>query len=203
MSVIAELTTKKKTDRGRKSLSPSVRELSSVCQIWFSWGSYRNRELVSALKVDGLVGCDSRKAVLVKCWIANRILRAEDREHVIGVFLNLSKAFDTVNHVMLFDKLEHYRIRGLALEWVKSYFSERKQLVEFNNVRSSPQRISCGVPQGSILGPLFFILFVNDLNNASVLDAILFTDDTNLFISHNDSVYLINTLNRELNKLST
>ena len=62
---------------------------------------------------------------------------------------------------------------------------------------------SCGVPQGSILGPLFFILYVNDLNNASLLDAILFADDTNLFISHNDPVYLINTLNRELNKLST
>ena len=59
------------------------------------------------------------------------------------------------------------------------------------------------MPQGSILGPLFFILYVNDVNKASMLDAILFADDTNLFISHNDPVYLINTLNRELNKLST
>ena len=57
------------------------------------------------------------------------------------------------------------------------------------------------MPQGSILGPLFFILYVNDLNNASTLDAILFADDTNLFISHSDPVYLINTLNRELNKI--
>ena len=90
------------------------------------------------------------------------------REHTIEVFLDLSKAFDAVNHVILFDKLEHYGIRGMALEWVKSYFSKRKQFVEFNNVRSSPQGISCGVPQGSILGPLFFILYVNDLNNASI-----------------------------------
>ena len=59
------------------------------------------------------------------------------------------------------------------------------------------------MPQSSILDPLFFILYVNDLNNASMLDAILFADDTNLFISHNDPVYLINTLNRELDKLST
>ena len=66
-----------------------------------------------------------------------------------------------------------------------------------------PLHMQIGVPQGSILGPLFFILYVNDLNNASLLDAILFADDTNLFISHNDPVYLINTLNRELNKLST
>ena len=60
------------------------------------------------------------------------------REHAIGVFLDLSKTFDTVNHVILFDELEHYGIRGLALEWVKSY--------SFNNVRSSPPGISCGVP---------------------------------------------------------
>ena len=59
------------------------------------------------------------------------------------------------------------------------------------------------MPQGSILGPLFFILYVNDLNNASLLDVILFADDTNLFISHNDPVYLNDTLNRELNNLST
>ena len=122
------------------------------------------------------------------------------RELAIGVFLDLPKAFDTVNHVTFFDKLEHYGIRGLALEWVKSYFSEMKQFVEFKNM-SSPEGISCGVPQGYILGPLFFILYVNDLNNASMLDAILFAYDTNLFISHNDPVYLINTLNRELNKL--
>ena len=128
------------------------------------------------------------------------LLHAFDRkEHAIGVFLDLSKAFDTVNHDILFDKLNHYGIRGLALEWVKSYFSERTQFVEFNNVRIyAPQGISCGLPQGSILGPLFFILYVNDLNNASLLDAILFSDDTNLFISHSDPLqYLINTLNRE------
>ena len=143
----------------------------------------------------------NRSPSLALIDLCDKISSAFDRrEHAIGVFLDLSKAFDTVNHVILFDKLEHYGIRGLALEWVKSYFSERKQFVEFNNVRSSPQGISCGVPQGSILWPLFFILYVNDLNNASMLDAILFADDTNLFISHNDPVYLIYTLKRELNK---
>ena len=130
--------------------------------------------------------------------LCDKISSAFDRrEHAIGVFLDL------LNHVILFDKLEHYGIRGLGLEWIKSYFSERKQFVEFNNVTSSPQGISCGVPQGSIRGPLFFIVYVNDLNNASILDGILFADDTNLFISHNDPVYLVNTLNRDLNKLST
>ena len=146
----------------------------------------------------------NRSPSLALVDLCDKISSAFDRkEHAIGVFLDLSKAFDTVNHDILFDKLNHYGIRGLALEWVKSYFSVRTQFVEFNNVTSAPQGISCGVPQGSILGPLFFILYVNDLNNASLLDAILFADDTNLFISHNDPVYLTNTLNRELNKLST
>ena len=86
---------------------------------------------------------------------------------------------------------------------IKLSFWDTVSIAEFNNVRSSPQGIFCGVPQDSILGPLFFILYVNDLNSASMLDAVLFADDTNLFISHNDPVYLINTLNSELNKLST
>ena len=88
--------------------------------------------------------CSPSLALIDLC---DKISSAFDRrEHAIGVFLDLSKAFDTVNHVIPFHKLEHYVIRGLALEWVKSYFSERKQFVEFNNVRSSPQGISCGVP---------------------------------------------------------
>ena len=118
----------------------------------------------------------NRSPSLTLIDLCDRISSAFDRrEHAIGVFLDLSKAFDTVNNVILFNKLEHYGIRGLSPEWVKSYFSERAQFVEFNNVRSSPQGISCGVPQDSILGTLFFILYVNGLNNASLLDAILFS----------------------------
>ena len=95
----------------------------------------------------------------------DKISSALDRgDLAVGVFLDLSKAFDTVNHSIVFDKLEHYGIRGL----IKSYFSNRLQFVDYNGHVSSRHNISCGVPQGSILGPLFFfLLYINDINNAS------------------------------------
>ena len=133
----------------------------------------------------------------------DKISLALDRKEIAaGVFIDLSKAFDTVNHNILFDKLQHYGIRGLALDWVKSYFHQRSQFGEYNGHRSLPQVIRCGVPQGSILGPLFFIIYVNDLCDTSRLESILFADDTNLFISEKDPVSLNNTLNSELSKLS-
>ena len=100
------------------------------------------------------------------------------------------------DHVILFDKLEHYGIRGLALDRIRSYFSNRKQYVEYNGHRSLRNEISCGVPLGSFLGPLFFLLYINDINNVSnLLNLILFADDTNVFMSHKDPNYLSVMLN--------
>ena len=134
----------------------------------------------------------------------DKVSSAFDRgEFAVGVFLDLSKASDTVNFDILFDKLQHYGIRGLPLEWTKSYFSDRFHFVDFNGHSSQPKRISCGVPQGSILGPLFFILYINDIINAStILKLILFADDTSIFFSHKDIDYLSTILNSELAKIS-
>ena len=97
----------------------------------------------------------------------------------IGVYIDLKKVFDTVNHTLLIDKLEYYGIRGIAQEWLKSYLKDRKQFVQIDECASTLLNVTCGVPQGSILGPKLFILYINDICNASTsLKFILFADDT-------------------------
>ena len=90
--------------------------------------------------------------------LMNRLITSlENDEYVLGIYLDFSKAFDTVDHVILLKKLAHYGIRGTALKWFESYLSNREQYVTYNGISSSKQRIKCGVPQGSILGPLLFL----------------------------------------------
>ena len=135
--------------------------------------------------------------------IADKLQRAiEDKKISCGIFLDLSKAFDTVYHCILLKKLEQYGIRGIANGWFQSYLSNRKQFVTIVSASSEPQLMTCGVPRGSVLGPLLFLLYINDFNNASsVLDLHLFADDSNLFFSHKNLLTLESIVNNELSNI--
>ena len=102
-----------------------------------------------------------------------------NKMYSIGVFIDLKKAFDTVDHELLCEKMYFYGTRGVAHKWISSYLP---QFVCYNEFHSDLLNISCGVPQGSILVPKLFILYINDLCNISrLVKYILFADDTNLF----------------------
>ena len=113
-------------------------------------------------------------------------------EHVLGIFIDLSKAFDTIDHKILLSKLDSYGVRGTAHSLIKSYLSDRTQYVSVLNENSDYLKIEYGVPQGSCLGPLLFLIYINDLCNASSLcEFVLFADDTNIFVKgkHKAEVY--------------
>ena len=123
---------------------------------------------------------------------------------MIGVFLDLKKAFDTVNRKILLDKLFIYGIRGNILKWFKSYLNERQQYVNFQGTESQMKCVTCGVPQGSIIGPLLFILYINDMDNVSKkIFPILFADDTTVLIEGNNLDVIITSLNSELDRINT
>ena len=118
--------------------------------------------------------------------IVDNIQRAiESGEYSCGIFLDFAKAFDTVDHGILLKKMEIYGIRGVARDWFLSYLSNRKQYVYLNNIASDLCSLNCGIPQGSVLGPLLFLLYINDFNRCSnIFDFHLFADDSSLFYKH-------------------
>ena len=120
-----------------------------------------------------------------------------------GIFFDLQKAFDTVEHDIFLSKLQHYVIRGLVNEWFKSYLSNRKQYVSINGYDSNLADVKFGVPQGSVLGPLLFLVYINDLNQALKFCKVHhFADDTNL-IHFSKSVYRLNKyVNLDLKNLT-
>ena len=122
---------------------------------------------------------------------------------VVGRYIDLKKAFDTVNHRILIEKMQRYGIRGHILDWFKNYLNNRKQFTHINHTNSDLNSISCGVPQGSILGPLLFILYINDISNIShLMHTILFADDASILIKSDTKSTAIISMNRKLKKLS-
>ena len=123
------------------------------------------------------------------------------KDLTLAVFLDLSKAFDCISHEILLDKLYLYGIRGVALDWLKSYLTGRNQFVSFNGQNSTLLPLLCGVPQGSILGPLLFLIYINDICHATNLNLLSFADDTTIYASGPNVDQLSANVSHELAKL--
>ena len=132
----------------------------------------------------------------------NKITDAlNNKKHTIAIFCDLKKAFDTCDHQILLSKLKKYGVDGSELDWFKSYLTNRKQFVSVGGCSSSLLEISLGVPQGSILGPLLFLIYINDLPLSSKFLSLLFADDTTLLFTHDDIKQLTAIVNNEFRKV--
>lgn len=146
----------------------------------------------------------------IENFYSDVLLEMEKKNTVVGVYCDLSKAFDTVSHSLLLEKLENYGIRGIPNDWFRSFLEGRKQYVELRGldvstvpIRSSEFTVPCGVPQGSVLGPILFLLFVNDL--PAFIDEgrlTMYADDTSILISDPEPEGAVLRTNRELQRMS-
>jgi len=135
-------------------------------------------------------------------YLNDKVLQGFDQGKITGMILiDLQKAFDTINHKVLLDKLVYMGFSDDAILWFKSYLSNRSFIVNVENEYSDPGELNCGVPQGSILGPLLFLLYVNDMPQAIRCDLLLYADDSLLFFTHKNIDFINDQLNRDFNYL--
>ena len=125
-----------------------------------------------------------------------------ENEYAISIFMDLSKAFDVINHKILESKLNHYGFRGKFLEFLLNFIKDRKYFVHTNGYKSETKTVNIGVPQGSILGPLLFLLYVNDMVHC-ITELLLsqFADDSTATYSSGDLVYALNIIEQEFNRI--
>ena len=123
------------------------------------------------------------------------------KDVTLAVFLDLSKAFDTISHKILINKFEHYGIRGICKNLFANYLCNRTQYTDIDGFQSSRMHISTGVPQGSILGPVLFLVYINDIYKCSTINLLCFADDTTAYMFGQNVKELIAEVNVQLKKL--
>ena len=145
-----------------------------------------------------------RSTELASVYFTDQIRTAMDTGLLTGaIYIDLSKAFDTISHSTLIDKLPDFGITGITKEWCTNYLFGRHQRVNYNDQFSAQEPLLCGVPQGSILGPLLFLLHFNDLGSVlSQCKIIKYADDTVIFFSHKDLKTIELVLNEEFENVS-
>ena len=194
-------------DKGGNDLDPSnyrpISTLSALTQIFEKLiceqlGNYlERRSIFYQYQFGSRKGHSTAQAI---GEIADNLRKSIDNNlYTCGIFLDFSKAFDTVNHSILIKKIEQYGIRGIPLQLFTSYLTNRQQYTALGNTVSSRQVVTCGIPLGSLLGPVLFLIYINDLPNcSSLLTFRIFADDTNVFASARDLKTLEQLINTEL-----
>ena len=164
-----------------------------------------HRQFIDFLESDNLLsesqfGFRKRRSTKLAATLLCDDIRSEmNKGNFVGVvYLDLSKAFDTIGHAQLLNKLSAYGVKGKELQWFASYLFQRTQVVALGHINSESEPVNCGVPQGSILGPLLFISFSNDLVDTLDSKVIMYADDTVTYCASDDVNVVENVLNSEM-----
>ena len=131
----------------------------------------------------------------------NPIKNIENKLITCSIFLDLAKAYDTIDHRILIAKLEKYGIRDVPLQLIESFLTNRQQYTTIKSTKSATNKVLCGIPQGSTLGPLLFTIYINDLPLASDLKVHLYADDISLTLTHSQPEMLLQKVNENMQKI--
>ena len=195
--------------KGRKDLSGNYRPISLISPFSKVFEKCLLSQLTKFFTKNGLLSKRQfgfKKSVSTEMALCNvyedLIKNSENDKITCSVFLDISKAFDSVDHEILLSKLQFYGVRGLPLELLRSYLNDRYQCTMVDGETSDFLPISCGVPQGSVLAPFLFSIFTNDLPNSTIMETTLFADDACFNYGHKCPTLLQKIVNTELEKIS-